>query len=69
MMIKYYDFNFMILSVPLSASIFLNLLLLHIFRDLSPYRPFQELFNWMMNKACVHDDGNKRVIVRIAGML
>ena len=31
------------LSVPLSASIFLNLLLLHIFRDLSPYRPFQEL--------------------------
>ena len=34
---------FMILSVPLSASIFLNLLLLHIFRDLSPYRPFQEL--------------------------
>ena len=34
---------FMILSVPLSASIFLNLLLIHIFRDLSPYRPFQEL--------------------------
>ena len=39
----YITIFFMILSVPLSASIFRNLLLLHIFRDLSPYRPFQEL--------------------------
>ena len=42
---KFFTFQFQLhdLSVPLSASIFLNLLLIHIFRDLSPYRPFQEL--------------------------
>ena len=55
---KFFTFQFQLhdLSVPLSASIFLNLSLKHILRDLSPYLPFQELFRvcWLSRLSRLH---------------